>query len=93
MGTEISTDKRSSSTSGGWIGYRIVDYGISNDSNAVPNPFCDPGDMSEPLHATYQWAQEFDHHVLGSICSPTFAPFFAEAATLAADLCANGSQN
>jgi len=34
-----------------------------------------------------EWVQYFDHSVFGSRCAPSYGPLFAEAATLAADLC------
>jgi len=34
-----------------------------------------------------EWTQYFDHGVHGSKCAPTFAPFFSEAASIAAALC------
>ena len=70
----------------------IVALGIASDLSVNPDSLCE-GIPSGTPHETFQWADEFEHRVLGSICAPTFAPFFAEAATMAADLCANGSQN
>ncbi len=71
----------------------IVALGIADDWQAIEPALCGPGSIGDPPHETFRWAEEFDHRVFGSICAPTFAPFFAEAATMAADLCANGSQN
>jgi hypothetical protein len=71
----------------------IVALGIADDWQAIEPALCGPGSIGDPPHETFRWAEEFEHRVFGSICAPTFAPFFAEAATMAADLCANGSQN
>ncbi len=50
-----------------------------------PKPLCDyVGPQPAGLAA---WALHFDHHVLGSECAPSYVPFFAEAAAMAADLC------
>ena len=70
----------------------IVALGIADDSKARPDSECGAGNNA-PNSGTFEWTQEFEHHVFGSICAPAYAPFFAEAAEMAADLCANGPQN
>lgn len=57
-----------------WAGYE--DGPLCEGADAVPHP---------PAFAA--WTQEFEHGVHGSKCAPTYAPFFAEAAAIAAELC------
>lgn len=70
----------------------IVALGFGVGGDGAPDPWCEGGDEGEP-GTTFQWTQEFEHNAWDSICGPSFAPAFAEAATMAAELCANGSQN
>ncbi len=48
-------------------------------------PLCDT--ISVKPEGLAAWAFHFDHHVFGSLCAPSYVPFFAEAAAMAADLC------
>jgi len=63
----------------------------ATDLSVNPDSPCD-GLPSGTPGTRFQWTEEFEQSVFGRICAPSFAPFFAEAATMAADLCANGSQ-
>ena len=65
----------------------IVALGIADDWQTTENPLCEPGSKGDEPDAIYKWTEEFDHSLYGSVCAPSFAPFFAEAATMAADLC------
>ncbi len=70
----------------------VVALGIASDLSVNPDPLCE-GIPSGTPHPPPPPPPPPEHSHFGSICAPTFAPFFAEAATMAADLCANGSQN
>jgi len=59
---------------------------VASDLSVNPDSLCDGIPEGTP-HETFQWAEESVHSLFGSICAPSFAPFFAEAATMAADLC------
>jgi len=50
-----------------------------------PKVLCDGGLPTRK--GMNKWVQYFENSVLGSRCAPTYGPFFAEAAKLAADLC------
>jgi hypothetical protein len=70
---------------------KIVALAIARDSNAVDDPVCEVWDDSYPPHSAYVWHEQFEHSVFGSDCAPSFAPFFEEAASVAAELCEPGS--
>jgi hypothetical protein len=70
---------------------KVVALAISSDATAVEDPVCEKGDDAFPPHPAYLWQQHFDHGLFGSICAPDLAPFFEEAASLAAELCEPGS--
>ena len=57
-----------------WVGY-------------PPGPLCEDGKTEQDVPGFAAWTQYFDHGVHGSKCAPTYAPFFAEAASIAAELC------
>ncbi len=52
-----------------------------------PGPLCEEGKTAPHPPTFVEWTQYFDHGVHGSKCAPTYAPFFAEAASIAAELC------
>jgi hypothetical protein len=60
--------------SGDWVGYS-------------PEPLCEGGKTAPHPPPMVEWTEYFDHGVHGSKCAPTYAPFFAEAASMAAELC------
>ena len=70
---------------------KIVALAVGTDHGAVSEPLCDGSGDKPGSHI--QWAQHFEHRVQGSICAPSFAPFFLEAAELAAELCEPGTPN
>lgn len=57
-----------------WMGYQ-------------PGPLCEEGKTAPHPPTFVEWTEYFDHGVHGSKCAPTYAPFFAEAASIAAELC------
>ena len=70
---------------------KIVALAVGTDHGAVEDPLCDGN--GDEAGASFQWLQNFDHRVFGSKCAPDFAPFFFEAAELAAELCQPGTPN
>ena len=72
---------------------RVVALGIDHDwKGSEPEPLCESGWQVEQPSPGEKWTQHFDHSVFGSVCAPSFGPFFADAAALAADLCADVPQ-
>jgi len=69
----------------------VVLLGIGSDLSE-PKPLCNeiPSGKKGPA---LQLTEEFEHSIFGSQCAPAYAPFFTEAATMAAELCANGPQD
>jgi len=65
-----------------------VALAISSDwMGYSPEPLCEGANMVPHPPAFAEWTQYFDHGVHGSKCAPTYAPFFAEAASISAELC------
>jgi len=65
-----------------------VALAISVDWVGYPSgPLCEEGKTAPHPPTFVEWTQYFDHGVHGSKCAPTYAPFFAEAASIAAELC------
>ena len=66
----------------------VVALAISVDwVDYPPGPLCEEGKTAQEVPGFAAWTQYFDHGVHGSKCAPTYAPFFAEAVSIAAELC------
>jgi len=70
----------------------VVLLGIGLDLGLDSESPCE-GVPTDKKGTTLWLTEEFEHSVFGSKCAPTYAPFFTEAATMAAELCANGPQS
>ena len=66
----------------------VVALGVAIDWEGYePMPLCD-GAKFRPERAGFsEWVTYFEHSVFASRCEANYAPFFAEAASMAADLC------
>ena len=64
---------------------------VGTDHGAVSEPLCDG--LGDRPGLAYEWVQHFEHRAFGSICALDYAPFFLEAAELAAELCEPGTPN
>ena len=70
---------------------KIVALAVGTDHGAVSEPLCDG--LGDRPGLAYEWVQHFEHRAFGSICALDYAPFFLEAAELAAELCEPGTPN
>ena len=61
---------------------------LNPDGFDVDNPVCDgPGDIDAFETPLVDFLELFDNGIRGSICEPSFAPFFDEAAQLVVETC------
>ncbi len=72
---------------------RVVALGIDHDwQGSQPQPLCESAWEVEQPSPGERWTEHFDHSVFGSVCAPSYGPFFDEAAALAVALCADAPQ-
>lgn len=66
----------------------VVALAIARDWKGYePEPLCEGAEFQIKREGFAEWVQYLDHGIHRSLCAPTFAPFFSEAASMAAELC------